>query len=105
MKATIFLRVSCGIFLAIALFFLWYSVASDYGYRALSGTYSFASNGESATLVLKSDHSFQQELSNHGKVERATGTWRRFGEGGVAFSKEFLTVPGQELGQDGTPYG
>lgn len=105
MKMTIVLRVSCGIFLAIALFFLWYSVAADYGYKAVSGTYTFASNEERSTLVLKSDRSFQQELSKHGKVERATGTWRRIGESGVAFSKEFLILSGQEPGADGTAYG
>jgi hypothetical protein len=98
MKVTMFLRVSCGIFLAIALFFFWYSVAADYGYRALSGTYTFSSNEERSTLILKSDHSFQQELSVHGKLESATGTWRRIGESGVAFSKEFLIVSGQEPG-------
>jgi len=105
MKVTMFLRVSCGIFLAIALFFFWYSVAADYGYRALSGTYTFSSNEERSTLILKSDHSFQQELSVHGKLESATGTWRRIGESGVAFSKEFLIVSGQEPGADRTAYG
>jgi hypothetical protein len=34
-----------------------------------------------------------------------TGTWRRIGESGVAFSKEFLIVSGQEPGADGTAYG
>jgi hypothetical protein len=102
---TIVLRVSFGIFIAIAIFFLWYSAAADYGYRAVSGTYTFTSNEERSTLVLKSDRSFQQELSRHGKVERATGTWRRIGESGVAFSKEFLIVAGQEPGADGTAYG
>jgi hypothetical protein len=29
----------------------------------------------------------------------------RLGEGGLAFSKEFLVVSGQEPAADGTPYG
>jgi hypothetical protein len=86
-------------------FVLWYTVASDYGDGVTSGTYHLAQNGETSTLVLKPDHTFQQELNKLGNVKRAAGTWRRFGEGAIKFSKEFLTVSGQELGQDGTPYG
>jgi hypothetical protein len=52
--------------------------------------------------ILKLDLSFQQELSQHGNVAHATGTWPRVGEGGMALSKEFLTVSGQEPGADGT---
>jgi hypothetical protein len=93
------------LFVPVICFVLWYTVASNYGDGVTSGTYNLAQNGETSILVLKPDHAFQQELRKLGKVEHATGTWRRFGEGGVAFSKEFLTVSGQELGQDGTPYG
>jgi hypothetical protein len=94
-----------NLFVLLICFVLWYSVAADYGNGVTSGTYHLSQNGETSTLVLKPDHTFQQELSKLGKVEHATGTWRRFGEGAVAFSKEFLTVSGQELSQDGTPYG
>jgi hypothetical protein len=90
---------------AIALFFLVWNIVVDYGDSVISGTYHLAQNSETSTLVLKPDHSFQQELTKLGKVERATGTWRHIGEGGVAISKEFLTVPGQEPGPDGTAYG
>lgn len=93
------------IFVAVVCFVLWYSVAADYGDGVTSGTYHLSQNDQTSTLVLKPDHSFQQELSEHGEVERATGTWRRVGEGGIAFSKEFLTVSGQEPGADGTAYG
>lgn len=86
-------------------FVLWYTVASDYGDGVTSGTYHLAQNGETSTLILKPDHTFQQELNKLGNVKRAAGTWRRFGEGAIEFSKEFLTVSGQELGQNGTPYG
>jgi len=93
------------IFVAVVCFVLWYSVAADYGDGVTSGTYHLSQNDQTSTLVLKPDHSFQQELSQHGQVKGATGTWRRVGEGGIAFSKEFLTVSGQEPGADGTAYG
>jgi hypothetical protein len=56
-------------------------------------------------LILKPDHSFQQERNRLGNVESASGTWRRLGESGIAFSKEFMVVSGQEPGPDGTGYG
>jgi hypothetical protein len=52
---------------------------------------------ETSTLVLRPDHRFQQEISRAGKVERVQGSWRRIGEGGIVFSKEFLRVAGVEL--------
>ena len=36
--------------------------------------------------------------------DNAQGTWRRVGEGGVSFSRDFLTLPGQQRGEDGTAY-
>jgi len=93
------------IFVVVVCFVLWYSVAADYGDGVTSGTYHLDQNDQTSTLVLKPDHSFQQELSEHGEVKRATGTWRRVGEGGIAFSKEFLNVSGQEPSADGTAYG
>lgn len=96
--------VFCCLLVLVVCFVLWYSVASDYGDGVASGTYHLAENGETSTLVLKPDHSFQQELSEHGEVKRATGTWRRIGEGSIEFSKEFLLVSGQEPGADGKAY-
>jgi len=96
--------LSCCLLVLVVCFVFWYSVASDYGDGVASGTYHLAENGETSTLVLKPDHSFQQELSEHGEVKRATGTWRRVGEGGIEFSKEFLLVSGQEPGADGKAY-
>ena len=72
--------------------------------RVASGTYHLAQDDKTSTLVLKPDHSFQQELSEHGEVKRAAGTWRRLGEGGIVFSKEFLFVSGHEPSADGTAY-
>jgi len=79
-------------------------IASDYGDGMASGIYHFAENGETSTLVLKPDHTFQQELSVRGESRVATGTWRRNGQSGIAFSREFLLVSGQEPGADGIAY-
>ena len=98
-------RVAGVAVLLAVCFVVWYVIASDYSDGAVSGIYHLAQNGETSTLNLKSDHSFQQELTKQGRVERATGKWRRLGEGGVAFSKEFLVVSGQEPAADGTAYG
>jgi hypothetical protein len=94
-----------GVVALLLLCVIWYVIAADYSDRVASGTYHLSQNGETSTLILNSNHGFQQELSKHGRVERATGTWRRIGEGGIAFSKEFLTLSGQEPGADGTAYG
>lgn len=90
--------------LLLLCYVLWYAVASDYGDGVASGTYHLAQNGETSTLVLRRDHTFQQELSTHGKRQHAAGGWRRVGEGGVIFSNEFLPVFGQELSPDGTAF-
>ncbi len=89
----------------ILCFVLWYVVASDYGDGVISGTYELSLNGEKSSLELKPDHTFQQELNKLGKIEHATGTWRRVGEADVTFSKEFLAISGQELGPHGEAYG
>lgn len=99
---TAFAKATGAVVFLLALFVLWYTVASDYGDGVTSGTYHLSQNGETSTLVLKPDHTFRQELSRSGELRRAEGSWRRIGEGGVVFSKEFLAVSGQELDPDGT---
>jgi len=98
-------RLACWAFLLGLLFWVWYCWAADYGYSAVSGTYMFHENGERSTLVLSESRVFHQELSRSGTVERADGTWRRSGEGGVDFSKEFRKVARQRVGPDGRAYG
>ncbi len=98
-------RILIGIVLLAAVFWCWYMVAADYSYRAVSGTYLYQGAGESSTLVLRQDQSFQQDLNSDGKMEHAQGTWRRVGEGGVVLSKEFLKVKGQEVRSDGQADG
>jgi hypothetical protein len=97
-------RILSGcLFVLVVFFVLWY-VVFDYSDGVASGTYHFAQDGQTSTLVLKPDHTFQQELSEHGEVKRATGTWHRVGEGGIEFSKEFLAVSGQEPRADGSAW-
>ena len=105
MKVPKFVRISGWVFLSLAVFWIWYMVAADYSYSAVAGTYIFQSNGEKSTLILKKDQSFQQELVRQSKVERTRGTWRRIGEGGVVFSKEFLPVGHVQVESDGFTYG
>ena len=102
---TAFTRVGIGILFAFILFWVWYSIAADYDYRAVSGTYILQRSGETSTLVLRPDRSFEQEVNRAGKLERAHGSWRRIGEGGLVFSKEFLKVEGQEVRPNGEADG
>ena len=82
----------------------WFIVASDYSDTAASGTYLLARKGMTSTLVLLPDHSFRQEVSDSSGIQRAKGTWRRVGEGGLVFSQDFLTVPGEQRREDGTAF-
>jgi hypothetical protein len=93
------------VLLALVLAFaFWWVVASDYSDTVASGTYHFGQSGVMSTLVLKPDHTFQQELTRAGTTDRAMGTWRVLGQGGISFSKEFLAVPGEEIEPDGTSF-
>jgi hypothetical protein len=98
------MRILTGCFLALAVFFVLWHIVADYGDSVASGTYHFAQDGQTSTLVLKRDHTFQQELADQRNVKRRAGTWRRIGEGGITFSKEFLMVSGQEPDPDGSAF-
>ncbi len=97
-------RVSGVLMLGLITFVAWYSIASNYDYDVLAGTYSLRRDGETLTLVLKKDRSFQEEFIHDGKVEHSQSSWRRIGEGGVVFSKEFIRASGQEIMPDGEAY-
>jgi hypothetical protein len=86
-------------------FVLWFAIASDFSDSVFCGTYMLHQDNETSTLTLKPDHTYQQEVSSSGRIQHASGTWRKIGEGGVAFSKEFVVLTAQELGADGTSYG
>ena len=96
-------RVICVLVLA-GIGICWFVIASDYSDAAASGTYRLVHKGVTSTLVLRADHSFRQEVSDSSGTRRAEGTWRRVGEGGVSFSPDFLTLPGEQRGEDGTAF-
>jgi hypothetical protein len=90
--------------IAIAIAIAWLFLAMDYSDHVVVGTYVMTYKEQTCILTLKADHSFHQERMQVGKSLVADGEWRRVGEGGLAFSKQFLIMPGQEPGADGTSY-
>jgi len=100
-----FLLAICGILLLLVGFCLWWMVASDYDYAALAGTYVFDGKEETCTLYLRSDRTFVQEISGSGRIQNAQGSWYRYGESHVSFSKEFLKLPGEEMNAVGEAHG
>ena len=56
------------IFLLITgIFTFWFWEGENFSDRAVAGTYTLQLRREKATLVLKPDHSFQQELDSGGQ--------------------------------------
>ena len=104
MKST-FARVTVGVFLSIVLLLVWYWVYAQNDYGALAGTYVFRGNGETCTLYLRPDRTFVQEVSHSGEIQRAQGSWHRYGEAHVSFSDGFLKLSGEELNADGQAHG
>ena len=94
-----------AVLLLIALFVCWYVIAANYDYGALAGTYVLNRDAERCTLDLRSDRTFTEELVRAGRVQRAQGTWHRYGESHVSFSREFLTTSGEEVNADGETHG
>ncbi|HVT95901.1 MAG TPA: hypothetical protein VHE33_00240 [Acidobacteriaceae bacterium] len=82
----------------------WYCLAADYDYPSLAGTYVFQDDAGSCTLRLYANRNFEEELKILGNVRIARGSWRRFGESGMALSDSFLKVPGQKPGPSGENY-
>lgn len=87
--------------LGILFAVVWYVIASDYSYGAISGTYKQDRTIEQSALVLRKDQSFQQEVIHNGITKHAKGSWRRLGEGRVVFSQEFITLPSLKRRSDG----
>ncbi len=98
-------RISVVILLLVVLFVAWYVLAANYDYSALAGTYVFSQNGDICTIHLRSDRTFTEELTRAGRSQAATGTWYRYGEAHVSFSKGFLKLAGEELNADGEAHG
>ncbi len=93
-----------GLLFSISCVILWAITAMDYGDSAAVGRYTFGRAGETSTLVLNADHTFQQTRRLGNLEQQSQGTWRHLGEGGISFSKEFLVVSGDEPEPDGTTY-
>ena len=89
------------VLLLIALFVCWYVIAVNYDYGALAGTYVLNRGSERCTLLLRSDRTFAEKLVRAGSVQKAEGTWHRYGESHVSFSREFLTISGEDVNADG----
>ena len=87
------------------LWILWYWEAGDFRDSAVSGIYAIQLNGVASTLVLRPDHSFQQEVDRAGTVRRTTGNWRVLGLGTIEFSGDFQKLPGQEMHVVGSAFG
>jgi hypothetical protein len=104
MVLKLIVRAAVSLLLLAGMGICWFVIASDYSDAAASGTYRLLHNGTRSTLVLLPDHSFRQEVSDYNGIQRAEGRWRRLGIGGVAFSRDFLTFPGEQRGEDGTAY-
>lgn len=98
------IRIIIASILTVTALIFWCVAAIDYGDTVAAGAYSFDSNGVGCSLVLKADHTFVEEFGRPGVTARATGTWRRVGEGGIWFSHDFLPLPGQEAEPDGTSF-
>jgi len=104
MKVQVLARVGTVLFLILA-FWAWYSIAANYDYGAVAGTYIFRGNGETCTLHLHADRSFEQELSRSGATQKAHGHWHRYGQSHVSFSSEFLELFGEEMNAGGEAHG
>ncbi len=86
----------------------WYVEAGNFDDAIVQGVYVENGGGETWTLTLRSDHSFIQILDTGGRRTEAQGTWRLFpsdSQSHIAFSSEFLTMPGQMKSADGIAYG
>lgn len=101
----IFAKSLFGLGGSIILFCVWYSIAANYSYAALEGTYDYKGKGETCTLYLRSNHTFLQEFRRSGNVQKAQGTWNRYGQSHVSFSQEFLKMSGEEMNADGQAHG
>lgn len=100
-----FTKVICSMLLFVALFAIWYFIASSNDYRALAGTYIFHGNGESCTLHLHPDQTFEEELRGSSETQIARGRWHRYGQAHVSFSHEFLKLSGEEFNAAGEAHG
>ena len=99
------LLILSGLIAAYLCFTIWFVLASDYSDHVVIGEYHLHNGQERSTLILRPNHTFAQQVSHTGRTEMVEGTWRLFFQDGIAFSKSFLSVCGQDRSSDGTAYG
>ena len=74
MKMTVPAWSGVIVLLIIVILSVWYYEGENFGDDAVPGTYSVRLSGEKSTLVLRPDHSFEQELEIAGTASHAYGT-------------------------------
>jgi hypothetical protein len=97
-------RVGIGLLLLV-VFGVWYSIAANYDYGALAGTYVFQGTDETCKLYLGADRTFVEEIIRSGQTQKSAGHWNRYGEAHVSFSSEFLKLSNEELDASGQAHG
>ena len=97
--------VGGGVVVCFLAWAFWYMEAGNISDNSISGTYTITVDGNSSVLVLNPDRTFRQRLTHQGKTDNAEGSWRLFGEAGIAFFNGFMQLPGQTINHDGTAYG
>ena len=88
--------------LAIAfLLACWWWESWDFNDPFVAGEYISETAGACNVLTLNMDHSFDQQLwQGDRSATHSTGSWRRFGEAGIAFSTTFLGAAPDSIAKD-----
>lgn len=96
--------ISMIIVAPFTFYILWYWDSENLSVTAVSGTYAMRVDDVSATLVLRPDQTFQEQLKASGEVKHAEGKWELAGENHIAFSPELLAVSGRQISSAGTTH-
>jgi len=94
-------RTPVAIMALVALAFIWLSFVLCSSAPLTSAT-AYSVNLQTRSGQRKIDPDPQARphvpagVERSGRIQHASGTWRKLGEGGVVFSKEFLVLTGQE---------
>jgi hypothetical protein len=81
---------------------LWYGRRTPSAGHSPVGIYDGDEPGVSATLTLRPDQSFEQEIAVSGPSTRSQGTWTIGKNGEVNFSRAFLKTSGDSLKENET---
>jgi hypothetical protein len=79
---------------------LWYGRTDPSPTSLIAGTYAGDEEGVPATLVMKNDDTFDQEVTHAGLARHAHGTWSVRENGDILFSRDFLKTSGESLTGD-----